>query len=353
MDMFIFTTIITFLFSCLAITHLNNKKEANIIFTAVVMVVLVLVSGLRNGIGDTVYYIHSYNMIGPEYNFMDGGYEPAFCLLLKILHSISPNPQLMIMVTSIIINVLNVWIIRKYSKDWFELSVFLYVTTYYMVTMNGLRQSLAAALIFSATPLLIKKKTILYCSLMVFLLLFHESTFIMIPLYFVVTKKAWSKEIWITIGIFIITMFFYEPVMKIIFSVMGDSKYAGYADSNEGGANVLRIIIYFIPVLLSYLGRENLYKWKYSDVFINMTLINFIIMAFSYFNWIFARFTIYTQLYVVVSLPFLIKKCFSSKERRILYWGVMVFYFLFFILEIKVGYINYYSDYSLKDLLFY
>ena len=352
MDIFLINLLLTMLLAILANIIQDKNGKANLIFTIVITILLVLVSGLRNGIGDTGYYIHSYELIGPDYDIMKSGYEPGFSLLLKILKSISTNPQLMIFVTALITNILNIWIIRKYSKDWFELSVFLYITTYYTVTMNGIRQSLAAALIFVATPLIIKRKAFLYCVLMIFFLNFHESTFIMIPLYFICTRKAWSKEIWITIALFIIAMLFYEPVTQILFASLGDSKYAGYAELNEGGASILRIVIYFIPVLLSYLRKDKLKNWENSDVFINMTLVNFIIMAFSYFNWIFARFTIYTQLYVVISLAFLVKKCFCRKEGRLLYYGVLLFYTLFYILELKVGYITYTSNYRFMNLFY-
>lgn len=352
MFIFSFTAILTTVLASIANILGKDKKKANFIFCILSISVIVLVSGLRNGIGDTGYYKHSYALIGPGYDIMNSGYEPGFSLMLKILKSISADPQIMIFTTALITNVINIFIIRMYSEDWFELSVFLYITTYFMVTMNGIRQSLAASFIFGATPLIIKRKPIMYCLLMIFLLNFHESTFIMIPLYYICTRKAWSKEIWITIGLFVIGIFFYGPVTNILFSVLGDSKYAGYAELQEGGANILRIIIYFIPVLLSYLGRERLKIWNNSDVFINMTLVNFIIMAFSYSNWIFARFTIYTQLYVVISLPFLVKKCFYKKEGRILCYGVFVFYFLFYILEIKVGNIVYTSDYSILNLFY-
>lgn len=352
MDTFSLIAIVCFLLGNIAVMSMTKNNKANIIFSLLIMIILILLSGLRSGLGDTVFYVHSYNLIGPDYDIMNGTYEPGFCFLLKVLKSISPDPQFMILVTSLIINTLNIWIIRKYSEDWFELSVFLYITTYYIVTMNGIRQSIAAALIFASTPLIVNKKVKTYCLLMIFFLVFHESTFIMIPLYFVATRKAWSKEIWTTIVLFVIGMFFYDPLMKIIFSVMGDSKYAGYSESTEGGANIIRIFIFFIPVLLSYLGRDKLKQWKYSDVFINMTLINFIIMAFSYFNWIFARFNIYTQLYTVVALPFLIKKCFAVKERRLLYYGVIVFYLLFFIIDNNMSGVIYRSDFKLIDLLY-
>ena len=42
---------------------------------------------------------------------------------------------------------------------YFEIATFLYVASgYYLVTMNGIRQCLAASILFAATPFLIKRK---------------------------------------------------------------------------------------------------------------------------------------------------------------------------------------------------
>ena len=67
------------------------------------------------------------------------------------LQNISDDPQLLIFTTALITNVLIVIILYKYSRM-FELSIYVYITSgLYTVSMNGIRQSLAAAIIFAAT----------------------------------------------------------------------------------------------------------------------------------------------------------------------------------------------------------
>ena len=95
-------------------------------------------------------------------------------------------------------------------------------------------------------------------------------------------------------------------------------------------------------------------RWKEGDIFVNMNTICGIIMLFSALNWIFARFTIYFQLYSFIVFAFLLKNCFYGKEKRLIYFGVIVCYFLFFYYEqvISLG-IKYRTDFDLMKFLFY
>ena len=61
-------------------------------------------------------------------------------------------------------------------------------------------------------------------------------------------------------------------------------------------------------------------------------------MAFSLYNWIFARFSIYFQLYNFILLPYIIKECFSNrKERDLIYVMFLICYFIFFYREQVIG----------------
>ena len=72
--------------------------------------------------------------------------------------------------------------------------------------------------------------------------------------------------------------------------------------------------------------------------YVNMSIINAIVVAFSLYNWIFARFQIYFQLYNFVLLPYIIKNCFvNRKERDLVYYGFIICYFIFFYYEQVIG----------------
>ncbi|EJT6165236.1 EpsG family protein [Clostridium perfringens] len=338
MAAFYFALIGSYVFSLIARIIKNKKNYPNLYFSIFVILLLALIAGLRWGIGDTPAYVHLYSLIEPGYD-PKGGYELGFVLFLAILKIISKDPQFMIFVTGIITTILNLWTIRKYCKDsYFELAIFVYVASgYYLVTMNGIRQSLAASIIFAGTSFILRGEFKKYLFLCILMTTFHTSALVMIPAYYVVRNEAWSKRIYQLLILFLIGMVLYEPLMEIIYNLLGNSKYADYQNFNEGGSNILRVIVFAIPVILSYIKRDKLKEWSYANIFVNMSLISFLIMGFSLYNWIFARFTIYFQIYSFVLLAYIIKNCFEKSEKRLIYYGFLVCYFLFFIYEYKIS----------------
>ncbi|MCS5420924.1 MULTISPECIES: EpsG family protein [Psychrilyobacter] len=306
-------------------------KEPNIIFFYITTSILILVSGLRWNIGDTYFYKHSYRLAGLGY---DVGYEYAFNRLIIILNKISSDPQLLLLVTALITNLFILGAIKKYST-YFELSVYMYITSgYYLVTMNGIRQTLAASIFFYfGIKYIIEKKFIKYLILLGILSLFHSTVPFLLICYFFGQEKPWSKKM----GLFIVgSLFgavFYNMLIGVGAAVIGE--YSIYLTNfNEGGAHILRIIISAVPVALAFYKREVLAKkWKFSNVFINISLLNFVFMIFSLHNWIFVRFSMYLSLVNLVLLPYIIKNCFKGNDRKILYIGCVVAYFVYFFYD--------------------
>ena len=73
--------------------------------------------------------------------------------------------------------------------------------------------------------------------------------------------------------------------------------------------------------------------WPESNLFVNMSVINLIIMVFSLFNWIFARFSFYFQIYNFILLPFIVCKLFDKREKGLAYYAFTVCYLVFFLIE--------------------
>ncbi|MPQ42275.1 EpsG family protein [Clostridium tarantellae] len=355
MDVLFYTLIATYIIALIA--RLTNTKsgKASIFFTFVLSAVLILVAGLRHGIGDTVFYVHTYEMLGPGFNAQ--GYEPGFLALMKFLKSISTNPQVMVFTLALITTSLNIWTLRNYSKkNYFELVIFMYIASgYYLVTMNALRQALAAAIIFSATPLILKGKMKTYMAAIAFATLFHNSSVIMIPVYFIARTEAWSKTIGKLLAVTLVAVALFNPIMDIVFGSLSNSKYGAYATNNEGGANLIRIALFAVPVLFAFIKRESLKeKWPDSNIFVNISLVCFIIMMFSAFNWAFARFTVTLQPYSFILLPYIIKNCLERSEKRLVYLGFLIGYLIFFYFEhgVSLG-IVYRTKFTIEQLFYY
>ena len=350
------TIISTYIFCFMARISYDKKFRVLAIFwIAFATLILIFLSGLRSGIGDTYFYKHSFTILAqnPDSFKFEGDF--ALNLLSLIIINFTSDPQVLIFIAALITNLFNIIMFNKY-RSYLELQIYIYITSgYYCTTMNGLRQCIAAALVFICTPLIIKRSFFSYCILVILISTFHQSALALIPIYFVVKEKAWSKRMVKFMIITMVIIVFYQLVSPFIFKILEYTSYSKYSEFSEGGSSLMRTIVNSVPVILAYLKREELEeKWKIKDVFVNMSIINLIFVALGMFNWIFNRFALYTQLYNFVLIPYIIKNCFKGKERRLLYIGAIICYFIFFYREQVIGMgMKYTSDYFDFTNIFY
>lgn len=355
MAVFYATLVSTYISYFLArIAYEKKYRLIAIMFSIIVALILIFVSGLRSGIGDTGMYMHSYKILVQNPVMPQDGKDIGFTIISLLLIPISSDPQILVFVVALITNLFNVISFNKY-KSYLELQVYMYITSgYYIVTMNGMRQCLAAALLFMCVPLIIRGKFKVYCILVVIISMFHGSALMLIPIYFIVREESWSKKMIIFMILGMGCVLLYDVVSPIFFKTLESTQYAEYSDYDGGGSSFMRVVVNAVPVILSYLKREDLKEaWPESNVFINMSIINTMFVAAGMFNWIFNRFTLYLQLYNFVLIPFIIKNCFKGKEKRLVYFAFIICYFIFFYYEQVIGMgMGYPTNFNLKDLIF-
>lgn len=321
-------------------SRILGKKNKYIEWTFIgfTIVVFILVSGLRTNLGDTGFYMHSYENLKNFTGFTEDMGDKGFIIFQLILYSICSEPQFMVFITAMITQFINIYVLQKY-KSYIELEIYMYFAAgYFLVTMNGIRQSFVASILFIATDLIVKGRFIPYFLVVMVLCSMHASAFIMIPAYFIVRQKAWSKSTLIVTGVASIFFLFFYQLIPLVLDTIGNNTYSAYEDSlltPGSGSSFIRVIVASVPVILSYLYRVRINEiWKESNIFVNMSLLNLIVVIFGLYNWIFVRFSIYFQLYNFVLLPFIIKNCFiSKKEQRLIYYLFMVCYFIFLYKE--------------------
>lgn len=329
--------------------HLYNKAfmaKPNKLLVIGVMISMVLVAGLQNNIGDTVYYMHSYNITTFNLETIKFEGDFGFNMYQMVLQSMSSDPQLLIFMTALITHVLIIAVFYNYVKL-FELSVYLFIATgLYTVSMNGIRQFLAAAIIFTATKYLIEGHFKKFALVVLIASTIHTSALIFIPIYFVVRMKAWSKLTFILIAGAVLLIFAYNEFAELLFSTIESSQYGHYKDFEEGGSSWMRVLVYCVPLILAFFGREKLKRiLPGSDVFVNLTMLNAIIVLIATQNWIFARFSIYFGLYNVVLIAWLVL-LFRKRDQKLVYYAIILFYFVYFYYEqvISLG-LRYGSNY--------
>jgi transmembrane protein EpsG len=246
-----------------------------------------------------------------------------------ILKNFTNDPQLMIFITAFITNVLIIGVFYKYSRM-IELSIFVYITSGFFITsMNGIRQCLAAAIVFAATKFLFDGNWKRYFLVVLIATSIHETAIILIPIYFIVRRKAWTRATFFLISIAIIVVLGFNQFSTVLFAAIQDTQYGGYKDFAEGGANVIRVAVEGAPLLIAFFGREKLKTiMPNSDYIVNMAVLSLVFMIISTQNWIFARFSIYFTLYQFILISWVVK-LFKESNQRLIYFTILICYLIY------------------------
>ncbi|MED1205195.1 EpsG family protein [Heyndrickxia acidicola] len=294
---------------------------------------LVIVSGLREGIGDTGAYRHAYTINNFTWGYITSQKDIGFGIFQAILKHFTNNAQVLIFLTALITNVLIIIVLYKYSRL-FELSLYVYITNgWFLTSMNGMRQCLAAAIIFAATKFLFDGSWKKYFIVVLLASTIHETAFILLPLYFIVRRKAWTWTTLVIIMMAIVIVLGFNQFSEVLYSVIKDTQYGGYNNFSEGGANILRVAVDAAPLLIAFLGRHRLRQiLPNSDCIVNLSIIGIVFMIVSTQDWIFARFSIYFSLYQLILISWIIK-LFKSNNQRFIYYLIIFFYFIYHYYE--------------------
>jgi transmembrane protein EpsG len=321
--------------------------KPNKIFAFIAVLTLVLISGLRNNIGDTYAYVLTYKLVpGYSWDFIISQKEQGFIFLQLFLHQISANPQILIFTAALITNVIIGIILYQYSR-FFELSLYVYITSgLYLVSMNGMRQFLAGAILFAATKYIMNGNWKKYILVVLLASTVHQSALILIPIYFIVRREAWTKSTFLLLALAVMLALGYNQLSGAFFEVIGNGTYGQYKDFQEGGANILRVLVQAAPLLPAYLGRKKLRElFPKSDYIVNLCLLGMVFMIISTQNWVFARFIIYFGLYNLILISWVVP-LFVKQYQKLIYYAIIVAYFIYCFNESVISLnIKYKSDY--------
>ena len=323
--------------------------RANALFAGMACAVLIFVSGFRQGIGDTGTYRQIFDKLPSSFiGFLkhptikdDRGF---YAVATFIKQFISKDSQIILLCMAIITIGL-IFITYYKNTDMIEMAVFLFITSgCYLVTMNGVRQYLASAILFFCFPMIHKKQWKFYIPIVLLCSTIHQSALIFLILYFVVDKPAWGNMTkWILFaGIFLFVS--YPITGPMLANILGETQYGNYKEalmSTGAGANMIRVLVMAVPVVLSYLGKDFLRgKEKYYNIVVNFSVINLIAILLATRFWIYARFNMYFSVYMAMLLIWCIKYLFDERNEKLVYLMCMGCYTFYYYYEthISLGY---------------
>lgn len=257
--------------------------------------------------------------------------------IIKLIFGTSYRPFLAII--AIIQGVILIWFFQKYSENYL-ISIFLFIATseYLSWMFNGIRQFLAVVIIIAATPLMLKKK---YIPLILTILLastIHQTALLMIPVVFIVQGKPWNKKtiffIILTIGILLSV----DQFTGFLDAALAETQYSAtvstWQEMNDDGSNPLRVLVYCIPAILSFIGRKRLEvdSTPIIALCINMSIVSAALYVISMVTSgiMIGRLPIYASLYSYILMPYEIERIFTKDSTKLVKSMMIVCYLLYY-----------------------
>ena len=242
-------------------------------FLFISFILLVIISGFRDySVGvDTLYYVSLFNNI-ELVDFNTSRYEIGFLFFLRIIHSLTDNASVFLLLSSCICIGITCQFIFKYSDDPL-LSILLYILLKpYFFQMTGIRQSIATAFVMLAFMLIMETrtfwKTAVSIIFMVVAVLFHNMAVVAFAPYLLwllakvkaalrITPRSVLK--W-TIIIAVLVFSAYPYIMRLVSLLF--PQYTHYfsgtwADANYS-ASLFKVLIQlvFLIVGVIYLRKQ-------------------------------------------------------------------------------------------------
>lgn len=307
----------------------KNKKLVLIIL----FLIITVISSIRSySVGvDTVQYYYSFKYIISHSwsTVLSLRYEIGFDYFCKIISLLSKNPQIIIIMSSVIIFPSICNFIYKYSKN-VSLSVFLYIClNIYFSHLNLMRQALACSIILLSLNFVIERKPLKFILTIIFATLFHSSAIIFLCIYPLYKIKYNKKSFYIYLIISVVGFLLCPFIIKVLINNLG--KYQSYilngkfVDSNYFGA-VLKFLLYLFLYAIShflYYQNDNFCDENKYKLFLIMSGLTMIFQCMSIKIEIINRLVPYFIVAFIIILPNVIADVKKSKKRFAMYMVII------------------------------
>ena len=157
-------------------------------------------AAMRSGMNDTSGYIQSFEHIPGTWDdvsrILDGdGKDKAFDITANIFKMyVSDDYHGWFGLFAAVESCIFIHVLRRESVSFLDSCFVLFATALYYNYFSMMRQWFAVVLLFGGAIFIKEGKTIPYILLCLFAAQFHNSAYLFIPVYFMVTGRAWSPK---------------------------------------------------------------------------------------------------------------------------------------------------------------
>jgi hypothetical protein len=300
---------------------------------ALASLILICVAGLRWGVGTDFFgYVRNYDIYKVHFftdlrNFDEPGLKGLAWLVSK-LHD---DSSVFIFAASALTLGLALWTLTRYSTAvLMSFLLFIFVGNWHD-SFNGVRQYLAAAIIFAGHRFIVDKRPIRYALVVLLASSVHISALAMAMLYFVPRKKLRVAMILPMVGAALAALYASDAVLGLIEVVTEEEvTLTTYVTT---AVNPLRIAVAVAPALLYWTKgarTEADGEWFYR----NMAMVHAAVMLAASWSAYLGRFGIYTTVFLPLVLPRLID--FHDRRLTLLARGAaLLLYAAFWYVEVS------------------
>lgn len=343
MTTYYWTTAIVFVLSFLAElfeSHAEDLGKEKVplstkVFLFLATAVLIFVAGCRFYVGtDFGAYYKGLRIYAPRLQEALKNYdEPGLPLLATIVSWFTNDGAYLIFVCSLITIGLLLGTAYRYEDSYVMVTMLFVLMGIWDGTFNGVRQYLAAAILFAGHRLIYEKKLVKWLIVVFIAGAFHISAVVIALLYFLLRNKVNVRNILLlAIGTYIVAANY-----DAIFSFVGFLKDTEMTlnEYSTRSVNVLRILVACAPAVMALaVGMKKNDLTKEETFYTNALVVHGAAMIAASNSAYLARIGIYTGPFVCVALPKLLRVQ-NKYIEMLMRVGVLVLYSVYWYIGIS------------------
>lgn len=352
MLIYIFLLIYLLIFGFVFGTSKNVKTKKNFVIASII--ILTIVSALRaSSVGsDTLQYCNAFKYLFnfEHLNFDALRYEKGFTLFLWVIHKLSSEPNVLLIISSLLINLGICRFIIKNSDNMILSLILYFICNFYFAYMNIMRQALSIVLILYGYEFLKKDRKIIFSIFVLFASLFHFSA-VLAFIYLPLQKFKYNKNMIITVSVLSIIGFIFG---NDLFAYLGtlSSRVNDYIGSQYDVQNYFGALLEFLLNLISFGFGILVIRKNKPEVFndkknnLNLivgimsinTIISALVMKVSIFNRFSTYFSIFNIIWIANCLTII-----KEPRKKIVYSMMFLLIYVLYFLAILIYRPEWYS----------
>lgn len=321
----------------------SNNKTHQIIFLSLTFFIPFFFLAIRYNIGtDYPNYVMYFEKIASG---MDTIKEPGYEFINKVVSYFNLDVQWIFVFFGFFTFYFSY---KAFPKDGFAMSVFLFITIFYLYEgYSAIRQGLAMAIMIYSTKYIYEKNFLKYFIFSIFAMSFHLMTAIVLLLIYPFANKNINKYVLILIiSIMFIIIYYLDFATKIMeFTAILFPKYAWYIQSKyilgaSTSYGLLGPLIKISIILLIIFHKDKVIKkYPIANLYINFTVLYIVSYILHLKMSLFGRVEHIFVLYMILSMVYFLKT-FKKNSRFVMLVLMGLFYYFMFIRYIANGTIN-------------